>query len=556
MSQTLLTSLEFGKKINESAAKSSTGNDFLSKYRGYVMNNPVSCSVVNRFLQESQNLAFDEGVQDIRNTISNFINENKYSWMLASTCDRIEESQSSFDILSKHACKQVRNLLEMSENDIVNYIKAGALKNVQYVSEFRQIAQQVYKDKMPIVEALDYKVSSPISFVESKDGNLYFCVLDRVFACDEKRNIHEVKAKDMSQKFAFMNSILKEFQMETLGDNVKFSIMDNKETIYAVENKNLILRKTKDCKNDGEVMTTEEFRQWYNTYTKGVMPQKAAQYSNFFENICKIAENFEDICYIDNVKVISTGKSNVSLIEGFENYIVTVHNSIQNRIFSENYKSLVEALDIIKSNTHVDLRSLYKDKINEELNTKAIQEQKEVQKEMELEEIKARKQIVENLANKFKTDPLKLAIVNNIAKDLAQLEENLNEENLNETKLWYLGWRGNPQLKNGGYYKAYEQLTKKEAKEKEKTLYGSMLLKSFDTEKEYKDAIKKAYDSGYSVTENCHDMSDSDILKEMEVTEQDLKKEFEESGKEMDEWIKEKSKACGLSEKFLKECIK
>ena len=49
-------------------------------------------------------------------------------------------------------------------------------------------------------------------------------------------------------------------------------------------------------------------------------------------------------------------------------------------------------------------------------------------------------------------------------------------------KLYYIGWRGNPQLKNGGYYKAFGQLSKAEANRKEKTVYGSMYLYAYDTE--------------------------------------------------------------------------
>lgn len=76
--------------------------------------------------------------------------------------------------------------------------------------------------------------------------------------------------------------------------------------------------------------------------------------------------------------------------------------------------------------------------------------------------------------------------------------EGINES-LNEGKLFYLGWRGNPQLKDGGYYKKLGQLTKKEAKDWEKCSYGSMTLKSFESEDEYNQAIEKAKEEGKSV---------------------------------------------------------
>lgn len=73
------------------------------------------------------------------------------------------------------------------------------------------------------------------------------------------------------------------------------------------------------------------------------------------------------------------------------------------------------------------------------------------------------------------------------------------EESLNEGKQFYLGWRSNPQLSNGGYYKALGQLSKKEAKDWEKCAYGSMSLQAFDSEDEYNAAIEKAKDEGKSV---------------------------------------------------------
>lgn len=56
-------------------------------------------------------------------------------------------------------------------------------------------------------------------------------------------------------------------------------------------------------------------------------------------------------------------------------------------------------------------------------------------------------------------------------------------------KKFYLKERHNPQLKNP-YYFACGQLTKKEAKDKEKTVYGLNIMIAYETEKEYNDAIQ------------------------------------------------------------------
>lgn len=63
---------------------------------------------------------------------------------------------------------------------------------------------------------------------------------------------------------------------------------------------------------------------------------------------------------------------------------------------------------------------------------------------------------------------------------------------------FYLGERFNPQLKKS-YYRRYGQLTKKEARARENTPYGSMTLKPFATEAEYQAEIDRLQKEGYSV---------------------------------------------------------
>ncbi len=58
------------------------------------------------------------------------------------------------------------------------------------------------------------------------------------------------------------------------------------------------------------------------------------------------------------------------------------------------------------------------------------------------------------------------------------------------TKKFYIKERHNPQFKKP-YYTAEGQLTKKEASRAEETIYGANVMLSYETEKEYKEAIKK-----------------------------------------------------------------
>ena len=64
---------------------------------------------------------------------------------------------------------------------------------------------------------------------------------------------------------------------------------------------------------------------------------------------------------------------------------------------------------------------------------------------------------------------------------------------------YYIGWRGNPQLPNGGYYKAFGQLSKREAKKKEECVYGSMYLQSYPDAQSYDAALTEHMIKGFSI---------------------------------------------------------
>lgn len=64
---------------------------------------------------------------------------------------------------------------------------------------------------------------------------------------------------------------------------------------------------------------------------------------------------------------------------------------------------------------------------------------------------------------------------------------------------YYIGWRGNRQLSRGGYYKAFGQLSKRDARKKEDCVYGSMSLMAYASEAEYQAALAEHKAQGYSV---------------------------------------------------------
>ena len=66
--------------------------------------------------------------------------------------------------------EQVQKLLEMKEADVITYIKAGSLKNIQYIPEFRAICKEVYRTQITEAQAPNYSVVNPIGYVHVNEN--------------------------------------------------------------------------------------------------------------------------------------------------------------------------------------------------------------------------------------------------------------------------------------------------------------------------------------------------------------------------------------------------
>ena len=188
MSTKLLTNLNFADLISKSEAITEAGKEMLSRYKGYCYSNPVSCGLVNGFIAEASRYGFDTGLNNILESVNNFIKENNISWKLASACESISANNSTYNYINKIGVQQVEKLLDMNESDVISYIKAGSLKNIQYIPEFRAICKEVYKTQVTEAHAVNYDVVNPISYVfednETKDK--YFKVNGQVFKVNEE----------------------------------------------------------------------------------------------------------------------------------------------------------------------------------------------------------------------------------------------------------------------------------------------------------------------------------------------------------------------------------
>ena len=185
MSIKLLKDLNFAEKINSTEAITEAGKEILNNYRAYVYTNPASCGIVNGFVLEASKLSFDTGLMSILESVNKFINENNISWKLASACESISNNNSTYNYINKLGVQQVEKILEMDEANVISYIKAGALKNIQYIPEFRQVCKEVYKTNITEAYTTQYTVTSPISYVITEGEDVTFMINKTAYKISE-----------------------------------------------------------------------------------------------------------------------------------------------------------------------------------------------------------------------------------------------------------------------------------------------------------------------------------------------------------------------------------
>ena len=310
----------------------------------------------------------------------------------------------------------------MKEADIVSYIKAGILKDVQYIPEFRNICKSVYGTAVNEVRTNEYTLTNPVSYVHvTENKEQYFSVLGKTYKMSEG-NIEEAVLDDV--KFARINALLESFQKEEdhifyeyvgiHGDKAKFVIKEN----------NLEFTKGETIKETFDNPVT--FLEYANTVSKAMQMQEKLNWMKVTSAIAEVFEAANSIVVIDNAAVMNCSNGTVcALIEGKNNVNLTVFRSINAGTSCNNYEYMTEALKTVLSLTGIDLKQRYAERINEDMmkaepeEVQKIKEQLEATKAAEMVE---RKKKIAMLAEQYKNDPVKIMLLNKAAKDLAMLE--------------------------------------------------------------------------------------------------------------------------------------
>jgi len=415
--QKQLAELDFCALLAEANAATATGANLINNYRVYCTGNPVNCNVINSFINEAKRQTYDSGINALLVKICNFINERQISWQIASVCEAIENDRNPKNYLARNAAHQATQLLEMQEDDVKKYIRAGALKNVQYIEQFRNITKAVLKESMKYVsDDLSYTTTNPISYVESvEDGNI-FRVYGKTFKMTSDGDVCECNFND--SKFSYINALLESqyvFLNEDDSLTIKYDDID-----YTIKTQGVCERHSK---NSTLTLETSTLREYNMASLQTVLPAARNQKAAMLEAIALITENFDNIVKIDCAAIYQSADDSFYVIEGktklYAELISSTHASTR---WSVN-ENAIETVKFIKDKTHVNLTEVYESMIDENIAEAEKAEKQHIVESLKSNEKKSFAQRIDALTEKFKDNPAVLRVIASVASEYAELNQ-------------------------------------------------------------------------------------------------------------------------------------
>ena len=411
----VLVNLDFASIISEAYAQTQTGAEIINKYKAHVMSNESSCALVNNFIREASQCRYDNGVNDALTVVADYINSNKASWALATACESINANNKPHNYINRNAAKQVETLLEMNEDEVVKYIKAGALKNVMFCEAFRNIAKQIFKET-PIVEATaEYTKVTPVSIVENVGDGFCFQVAGQLYKIDEEKNIHEALWDEVSNTFKTVSQLL-ESQM-TVVDNHSI-IVNSPVATYTISEAGKVVREGKEGKKE---MNVDQLREHNRLVLMSTNPRHKNNIAQVLEAIALTCENYDSIMNMDNAAIYLTKNDKFVVIESNDTLYASLLMSNRTPKWTIN-ENAIDAISFIKSKTNVSLADNYQTVIENAMSSADKVEKERIAEELKDTEQQSYKERIETLTEKFKNDPVKLAVLSKLAQELSEIQ--------------------------------------------------------------------------------------------------------------------------------------
>ena len=413
----VLADINFSDKMFEAKAQTALGQELINKYRTYVVANPATCSTVNAFLSEARKLSYDSGIQDVIESISNTVNANKFGWTLASICENIENGgNGNRNYLQMRAAEQVRPMLEMKEDEIVSYIKSGALKNVMYVEAFRNVAKAIYREQ-PVVEYSDtYTTVHPLSIYEKTDDCIYFHAAGHIYKTNNE-TITEANRNDVSSDFITVANMLESGLVKFVDNSLTMELNNRTYTISEADEK---VKCTITSEGKTTEYTLDQLRENNNYIIQATPMNLKAQRSQILEGFAKVFENYKNIAILNNVSIINNLNDRFILIENNGSAYAKMLNTNHTQPW-EVKGDIAQVCESIKKYTRLDITKSYTKSIENAIEEAKRQEGQQIKENLEKEAIEKRKAKIAELTERYKNDPVRLEMLSRVAADLNKL---------------------------------------------------------------------------------------------------------------------------------------
>jgi thioredoxin-like negative regulator of GroEL len=86
-------------------------------------------------------------------------------------------------------------------------------------------------------------------------------------------------------------------------------------------------------------------------------------------------------------------------------------------------ENAIDAISFIKTKTNVSLNENYQNVLEKAMGTADAKEKERIETELKLQEQQSYKERIETLTEKFKNDPVKLAVLSKLAQELSEVTE-------------------------------------------------------------------------------------------------------------------------------------
>ena len=421
MNTDMLVGLGFSQAVAEAQGQTPTGSALINKYKSVLMAREASFGLVNQFVTEASRCRYDNGVVKLLESVSEYIQENRISWAIASACENIFENGSSRNYLDRQAATQASKLLEMKEDEVKNYIKAGALKNVMYCEAFRNIAKQVYRES-PVVEAnAQYTVTHPVSVVENVGDGLCFEVRGKLFKSDAGGHVQESQWNEVSNSFRTIARLLESSIASTDGEKL---VVEWNGLKWTIAKRDEIIAESRTGVQ--RTMNVAEFRDDMRITLASLPPRARTSAADVMESVAIAADMYDQVAVMDNVSIYKTAGDEFMVIESGSDLYAASISSRTGAPWAIN-ENAIDVLSFIESRTKVKAEE-YGKNVREALEKADEASRKSIEEKLRKDETAFLKERVAALTEAFKNDPTKLAVLSQVAQQIVSLEEDAKEE--------------------------------------------------------------------------------------------------------------------------------